>query len=99
MRPECASRIGRDDGGRHGAQRTIKSAAQLGAQLVKTASGKSFEGWFNLGVAYQKTNRLEQAGQAYAEALKLQTDSPLAYANLGRHPAGARRSAGSAQGL
>ena len=59
-----------------------KSAAQLGAQLVKTASS-SFEAWFNLGVAYQKTNRLEQAGQAYAEALKLKPDSALAYANLG----------------
>ena len=46
-----------------------KSAAQLGAQLVKTASS-SFEAWFNLGVAYQKTNRLEQAGQAYAEAVE-----------------------------
>jgi tetratricopeptide (TPR) repeat protein len=59
-----------------------KSAAQLGAQLVKTASS-SFEAWFNLGVAYQKTNRLEQAGQAYAEALKLKPDSALAYSNLG----------------
>ena len=32
--------------------------------------------------SYQKTNRLEQAGQAYAEALKLKPDSALAYTNL-----------------
>ena len=52
------------------------------AQLVKAAP-KSYEAWFNLGVAYQKTNRLEQAGQAYSEAIKLQPESELAYANLG----------------
>ncbi|MBV9771718.1 MAG: tetratricopeptide repeat protein, partial [Bryobacterales bacterium] len=59
-----------------------KAAAHAGAQLVKTA-GTSFEAWFNLGVALQKTNRLDRAGEAYAEALKLKPDSGLAYANLG----------------
>src|SRR5262249_10230156 len=36
----------------------FKTAAQHGAQLVK-AAGKSYEAWFNLGLAYQKTNRME----------------------------------------
>jgi tetratricopeptide (TPR) repeat protein len=60
----------------------FKTAAQQGAQLVKIAPD-SFEAWFNLGIAYQKTNRLEQAGQAYSEAIKIRPDSGLPYANLG----------------
>ena len=40
---------------------------------MKAAPG-SYEAWFNLGLAYQKTNRREQAGQAYAEAIKIRAD-------------------------
>jgi cytochrome c-type biogenesis protein CcmH/NrfG len=47
------------------------------------AAPDSFEGWFNLGVASQKLNRLEQAGQAFSEAIRVRPESGLAYANLG----------------
>ena len=45
------------------------AAVQHCSQLVKVAAD-SYEGWFNLGVAYQKTGRLEQAGNAYREATR-----------------------------
>ena len=50
--------------------------------LVKIASD-SYEAWFNLGLAYQKTGRMDQAGNAYREAAKLRPEAPEANAHLG----------------
>jgi Flp pilus assembly protein TadD len=58
------------------------AAVQHCAQLVKVAAD-SYEGWFNLGVAYQKTGRLEQSGNAYREAARLRPEAVEANANLG----------------
>ena len=58
------------------------AAVQHCSQLVKVAAD-SYEGWFNLGVAYQKTGRLEQAGNAYREATRIRPDAVEANANLG----------------
>lgn len=57
-------------------------AVQHCSQLVKVAAD-SYQGWFNLGVAYQKTGRLEQAGNAYREATRIRPDAVEANANLG----------------
>ena len=43
----------------------------------------SYEAWFNLGLAYQKTGRMDQAGNAYREAAKLRPQAPEANAHLG----------------
>lgn len=59
-----------------------KAAIQHGLRLVKHIPG-SYAGWFNLGLCYQKTNHLEQAAQAYTEAIKIQPDSAPAHANMG----------------
>ena len=58
------------------------AAVQHSSQLVKAAPD-SYEGWVNLGLAYQKTGRLEQAGNAYREATRLRPDAPEPNANLG----------------
>jgi tetratricopeptide (TPR) repeat protein len=55
---------------------------QYCSQLVKAAPD-SYEGWFNLGAAYQKTGRLEQAANAYREALRVCPQAAEANANLG----------------
>ena len=43
--------------------------------LLVSAVPGHFEGWFNLGLAHQKSGRWEQAAEAYEEALKLRPQS------------------------
>jgi len=64
------------------ARSDYKTAAQHGAKLVETAHD-SYEAWFLLGLACQKLDRLDRAGQAYAEALKIRPTSAEALANMG----------------
>jgi len=42
-----------------------------------------FEGWFNLGLAHQKSGRWQQAAESYEEALKQRPQSAESYTNLG----------------
>src|ERR1700736_1160026 len=65
------------------ARADYKTAAQHGAKLVETAHD-SYEAWYLLGLACQKLDRLDRAGQAYAEALKIRPTSAEALANMGQ---------------
>ena len=58
------------------------AAVQYYSRLVNVAPDV-YEAWFNLGIAYQKTGRLEQAMNAYREAGKVRPDAVEANANLG----------------
>jgi len=51
--------------------------------LLVSAVPGHFEGWFNLALAHQKSERWEQAAEAYDEAIKLRPQSCEAYTNLG----------------
>jgi len=51
--------------------------------LLVSAVPGHFEGWFNLGLAYQKSQRWEQAAEAYGEALSLRPQSSETCTNLG----------------
>ena len=51
--------------------------------LLVSAVPAHFEGWFNLGLAHQKSSRWEQAVEAYDEAVKVRPQSCEAYTNLG----------------
>ena len=51
--------------------------------LLVSAVPGHFEGWFNLGLAHQKSGRWEQAVEAYEEAARLRPQSCEAYTNLG----------------
>ncbi len=82
LRPNAQAGLAGMICGCHGARR-LQIGGPARRAIGEEPLPDSFEAWFNLGVAYQKTNRLEQAGQAYAEAMKLKPDSALAYANLG----------------
>ncbi len=64
------------------AQGDEETAAQYSAQLVEMVEG-SYEAWFNLGVACQRTGRLEVAVDAYKQALAVEPDRPEAQVNLG----------------
>ncbi len=50
--------------------------------MVKLASD-SYEGWFNLGVAHQRSGRLDQATLAYNEAARIRPGAADVQANLG----------------
>ena len=50
---------------------------------LSMAAPECYEGWFNLGIAYQKTGRWEQAANAYKHAVRIQPDATEASANLG----------------
>lgn len=63
------------------ARADYKAASQHGARLVKCAR-QSEPAWFNLGFCFHKLNRIEEAAQAYTEAIKLQGDGTLARVNL-----------------
>jgi len=56
-------------------------AAYYGAQYVK-AFPDSYEGWFNHGVALQKTGQIEKAANAYQQAMRIRPDGQEALANL-----------------
>lgn len=56
-------------------------AAYYGAQYVK-AFPDSYEGWFNHGVALQKTGQIQEAADAYQQAVKIRLDGQEALANL-----------------
>jgi tetratricopeptide (TPR) repeat protein len=51
-----------------------EAAARCCAKLVEFTPNH-FERWFNLGVAYQKLGRLEQAAQAYGEAVRVRPEA------------------------
>ncbi|MGI8742087.1 MAG: tetratricopeptide repeat protein [Bryobacteraceae bacterium] len=59
-----------------------KAATQHGLRLIN-CSPDSYEAWVNLGLCYQKTNRPEQAAQAYTEAIKIQPEATPAHSNMG----------------
>jgi Flp pilus assembly protein TadD len=59
-----------------------EAAARCCAKLVEFTPNH-FERWFNLGVAYQKLTRLEQAAQAYSEAVRVRPEAKQAFVNLG----------------
>ena len=58
-----------------------EAAVTYCAKLVEY-SPAHFERWFNLGVAYQRTGRLEEASHSYQEAIKIRPDAKQAYVNL-----------------
>ena len=51
--------------------------------LLVAAVPGHFEGWFNLGLAHQKSGRFPQSAEAYEEAIKLRGQSCEAHTNLG----------------
>ena len=51
--------------------------------LLVSAVPGHFEGWFNLGLAYQKSDRWQEAAEAYGEALRLRPHASQANTNLG----------------
>ncbi len=89
---ECAETLGNADEGRASSLMILSEcaaeagddelAAQRGAQLVELAPG-SFEAWFNLGVACQRTGRLDVAVDAYNQALAVDGSRGEAIANQG----------------
>jgi len=52
---DCHDRLSKND---------FQAAVKHCSKLVEVAP-QSFEGWFNLGVAWQELGRLDQAGKAY----------------------------------
>ena len=76
----------------------FSAAAQYCSQLVKVAAD-SYEGWFNLGVAYQKTGRLEQAANSYREALRLRPQVGGSQRQSGSGIAGTGRAERRARGV
>ena len=71
------------------------AASKYCAKLVELTP-EHFERWYNLGVACQKLNKLEQAEKAYIEAGRLKPEHAQTWANLGvvrqsmTNPKGAR---------
>ena len=59
-----------------------QTAAAYCAKLVESSPAQ-YERWFNLGVAYQRTQRIDEAIDAYTEAIRLRKDAKQAYVNLG----------------
>ncbi len=57
-------------------------AAHYGAQYVKTVPD-CYEGWFNFGVALQKTGKIQEAANAYQQAIKIRLNGAEALGNLG----------------
>src|SRR5439155_12175416 len=51
--------------------------------LLVAAVPDHFEGWFNLGLAYQKSGQSKQAAESYAEAIRVKPQASQAYTNLG----------------
>ncbi len=64
------------------AQADEETAAQCSAQLVEMAED-SYDAWFNLGVACQRTGRLEVAVDAYKQAMLVDPKRTDARVNLG----------------
>lgn len=59
-----------------------EAAATYCGKLVEYSPAQ-FERWFNLGVAYHRIQRFNEATEAYQEALRLRPDAKQAYVNLG----------------
>src|SRR5947207_5498938 len=57
-------------------------AAEHCATIVSYAP-ESFEGWFNLGLAYQKAQNHEKAAEVYSRAIRIQPQEAQLYVNLG----------------
>ena len=51
--------------------------------LLVAAVPDHFEGWFNLGLAHQKSGHRKQAADAYTEAIRVRPQASQAYTNLG----------------
>lgn len=59
------------------------AAAALHCRALVDTAPERYENWFNLGVASQKTGKLEQAARAYSQAATLKPDCARCYLNLG----------------
>ena len=59
------------------------AAAALHCRALVDTTPDRYENWFNLGVASQKTGKLEQAVRAYSQAATLKPDCARCYLNLG----------------
>ena len=68
----------------------FEAAAQHASRLTELAPSV-YNDWFNLGVAFQRLGRLQEAIQAYQRARDIREEAVYAHLNLGVALPGTRR--------